>query len=868
MRITVRYKFVTGISALQKSLLNMGFKKLTRVTTFCFLVLICALSFHRHAQAFEVSQLNELVNRVDNELPMPIGEAVESMEEWLSEKSIDTDTKRLIASYYVQYLLKLHQSPNDSIFAILQTLENDSQQGLTVSTGIARIYGLNADYQQSYSFFDKVISHPAASAKVKAYAIAYLILTYSEGQVFAPNAKLISELNLLLTENDLQQLRPLYDTIVADYYQSISAFDIALDYYQKSLNGAEKSQQWVLMSDSLYAIGILYRNIGQYEKALEYFNYAITHDVKIDIQYSEYLATYGMATTYFRAQRLDEALTLSEEILAHPLTSSFYDSEIYRLKAEAHLSRGELEKAETALNMARDLYDNNRPGESTTWRAQLEQTASQITAARGDYQLAFSQYEKFHQEYIKAKKYEDLELIESANLVQQIEQEKQKALQLEKENEAFNELFKAQNAAQESQSLYSKLLVLLVLLTLSTIVIILLLLRKSHKTNKLYLDAKEKAELHSRLKTEFISNISHEIRTPLNAIIGFGQVLIDKMQDRENKKLTRRIVSSSQMLLQLINDLLDFAKIEAGKFELELESHNLKKSVSNLADIFYEQASLKGLSLRFNIDKTLPKYLVFDELRLKQVLANLISNAIKFSDAGNIEIGIGVEHIEENICTLSVWVKDEGIGLSQSQQDHLFSPFTQAESSTARKYGGTGLGLNISNNLLALMNSSLNVESEKGSGATFSFTLSLAVGDEKEEKRSPSSASAPAHIQFKKCRILLAEDNEINVEVIRSLLSNTNAVIDRVENGIQALEALSDASYDLILMDIQMPQMDGYEASRIIRKKRNIKTPIIALTANAMQHDIEESKKAGMNAHISKPIERVKLIEVLSSYLG
>ncbi|WP_232230604.1 hypothetical protein [Alteromonas sp. RW2A1] len=168
------------------------------------------------------------------------------MEEWLSEQSIDTDTKRLIASYYVQYLLKLHQSPNDNIFAILQTLENDSQQGLTVSTGITRIYGLNADYQQSYSYFDKVISHPAASANVKAYAIAYLILTYSEGQVFAPNAKLISELNLLLTENDLHQLRPLYDTIVADYYQSIIAFDIALDYYQKSLNGAEKSSSGYL----------------------------------------------------------------------------------------------------------------------------------------------------------------------------------------------------------------------------------------------------------------------------------------------------------------------------------------------------------------------------------------------------------------------------------------------------------------------------------------------------------------------------------------------------------------------------------------------------------------------------------------------
>lgn len=848
----------------------MGSKTLMRTLSQLLLLLCCTCFSINSVWGFEIAELDNLVERVENELPMPIGESIETMELWLTSDNIDDGSKRKIASYYVNYQLKLHQHPSDKIFSILQSLENDSEQGLVISTGIARMYGLNADYQRSYSNFNKVISHPKASAGVKAYAIAYLILTYSEGQVFAPNAELINDFNLLLTDNQLSQLRPLYDAIVADYYQSIDAFDIAFDYYEAALRGSEASKQWILMSDILYAVGILHRNLGQYDKALEFFARAIKHDIKIDINYSEYLATYGMATTYFRAERLQEALELSEVILNHPLTSSFYDSEIYRLQAEAYLTLNELDKAENALDKARELYDNARPDESTTWRAQLEQTASKITAARGNYELAFSQYETFHEEYLKAKKYEDLELIESANLVQQIEQEKEKALQLEEENRAISELFEAQKAAQESQRMLSQLLTLLILLTLATIVIILLLLRKSHKTNKLYLDARDKAELHSRLKTEFISNISHEIRTPLNAIIGFGQVLIDKLQDKDSKRLTRRIVSSSEMLLQLINDLLDFAKIEAGKFELELNSHNVKKSVNNLADIFHEQALMKGLSLRFDIDNTLPKHLIFDELRLKQVLANLISNAIKFSNGGIVEIGITVEELKDNKCTLRFWVKDEGIGISAAQQEQLFSPFTQAESSTARKYGGTGLGLNISNNLLALMGSALHVDSDKGKGAVFSFEITLPVGNEPERAESSTAQlkTLSTNTQFAKRRILLAEDNDINVEVILSLLGSTNAIIERVENGVQALEALSKNSYDLILMDIQMPQMDGYEASRIIRKERKISTPIIALTANAMQHDKDESKKAGMNEHISKPIEKARLLKVLTTYLG
>ena len=342
-----------------------------------------------------------------------------------------------------------------------------------------------------------------------------------------------------------------------------------------------------------------------------------------------------------------------------------------------------------------------------------------------------------------------------------------------------------------------------IVLTLVTLFIILILLKKARKTNALYVSAKEKAELHSRLKTEFIANISHEIRTPLNAIIGFGEVLSDKLEERQAKKLTSQIVNSSEMLLQLINDLLDFSKIEAGKLVLDYGPYNLRQSIRKLLDIFHAQASNKGLTIKLNIDNNLPKEMIFDELRLKQVFANLISNAIKFSSVGDIEIGIEVKQKDDIHCLFEVWVQDNGIGISESQQENLFQPFIQAESSTARKYGGSGLGLNICNKLLEQMNSKLQVDSAIGQGSRFYFTLELchSIGDEYIHNQE----TAPSITHFKKTSVLLAEDNNINVEVIMAMLNSTNLQILRVANGNEAIHKLSQQPFDVILMDIQMP---------------------------------------------------------------
>ena len=689
---------------------------------FISLALLLALTWSMgtvSAHASISDKVSEIKVDVETLVPMPIGAAIEKLEAWLLSDTLTQDEKRKVGALYVQYQLLIHQRPSDQIINTLTALQDSTSDGLTIATGVARMHGISAEYEKAYECFDKVISTPNIPAHVKAYALIYQVLTYSEGQVFAPNAELINTVNDILTKHKLTKLRPLYYAIVADYYQSVSAYDIALSYYDKSLDGAEVENQRILVSDNLYAIGILYRNLGSYSKAIDYFERAIEFDSQIDINYSEFLATYGIATTYYRSGNLQKALSLSDIVLAHPLSSSFYNSEIYRLKAEAHLSLGELDEAADALSNARKLYDLNREDEQTTWRAQLDKTAAYITAAKGDYALAFKQFEVFHENYLNAKKYEDLELIKSANLVDQIAQQKDRANQLENENKAFEEALLIKTEAQRTQSLFSTLLVILITLTLVTIIIILILLSKSRQANALYLTAKEKAELNNRLKTEFISNISHEIRTPLNAIIGFGQTLSSRAEDVKAKDLTNKIVNASEMLLQLINDLLDFSKIEAGKLTLAIRPHNIKESLLTLVDIFSDQAERKGLVLQLHMDKNLECDLMFDELRFKQILANLISNAIKFSDKGVIEIGLSVAEAKNSHCTLHCWVKDNGIGISKENQVKLFTPFTQAESSIARKYGGTGLGLNISNNLLKLMGSSLTLESELERGSFF-----------------------------------------------------------------------------------------------------------------------------------------------------
>ncbi|AGX88495.1 signal transduction histidine kinase [Candidatus Symbiobacter mobilis CR] len=382
-------------------------------------------------------------------------------------------------------------------------------------------------------------------------------------------------------------------------------------------------------------------------------------------------------------------------------------------------------------------------------------------------------------------------------------------------------------------------------------------------------EAKEAAESANRAKSEFLANMSHEIRTPMNVIIGMSRLIRETTLTDEQQEYALILSHSSEILLSLIEDILDFSKIEAGKIELESVDFDLKNFLGKITDILKIKASEKGLTLSCNISPDIPRFLKGDRNRLRQVILNLLNNSVKFTAKGGITITVENENTnEQNQIILSFSVADTGIGIPQDRLDRMFQPFSQADSSTTRKYGGTGLGLVISKRLVELMGGRILIESEYGKGTTFRFTAKFEQGSKTlDPVCTLNNTTLISDSQFAGLRVLLAEDNEFNQRFGLIILKKMGICADAVRNGKKATEAIRQNEYDIILMDVQMPEMDGLEATRIIRGEQ-FKVPIIAMTANATPQDREECIAAGMDDYISKPVEPEKLREVLYRYSG
>ena len=706
-------------------------------------------------------------------------------------------------------------------------------------------------------------------------------------------------------------------------YYSLSDYAKALDYYQRSLKMARESGDKIAMQDAMYDIGDFYQKKDDYPNALDYFNQALKLNQAIGNKSGSARALNAIGLVYRQKKDFTKAYQYLEEAVKyyeaagnkHAMANELENiGDLHRQQAEYFKALEYLFRAlrlQKKLNVKRNisynygviaytyfliatdrnkstlnkLFAGNKPA-AIRKAAIYADSAIVIQKELGDLYLLQDSYISNSICYEEIGEYKGAlehykKYVAIKDSIFNLEKDK-KLTQLSMKYEfdkkqATDSLQHAvENNMNQLRLQKQKTLTYAGFIGMALVAFLLFFVFKNYnnqrKSNlrlqaaqKEILEQKERAEQSERFKQQFLANMSHEIRTPMNAVMGMTNLLIDKNPRSDQQHYLEGIRKSSEILLHIINDILDLSKIESGKMELEKIDFSLLQTVDQVIETLRHKADEKGLHLLSEIDGSIPDVLIGDPVRLNQIILNLAGNAIKFTEKGSVQIKVSLASGDPStMMNIRFSVIDTGIGIPKDKLETVFESFKQANSSDTRKYGGTGLGLSISRQLVELHGGEIKIESEEGAGTTFSFILSFEKGSgERLHKQLNAHAHIDGHI-LDGLKILIADDNEYNRIVAEDTLkSKADVTIETASNGHEAIELLKVHEFDIVMMDVQMPEMNGFEATTFIRTnlfslKKDI--PIIALTASVLRTDLDKCRQAGMNSYIPKPFSASQLI--------
>lgn len=666
-------------------------------------------------------------------------------------------------------------------------------------------------------------------------------------------------------------------------YRRLGNYEKALDFLEKNLEINEKNEMPRQIIESYIQIGIIYEETGEYEQAIKSYQKGLK--IARSINYKKKIAGclnnlgvvyYDMRNYNSALDHFFESLEIKQEIGdKHGITvttiniaEAYVDLEKSNLQSNPEHVIKYFGSFDSIISL---LLESLKTAEETRNYQDLSNTLYtliDVYAESGLYENAVIYQEKLmnlNDSLFSIDKDRDIAKLQAKLDAEQKEQE---IILMDAKNAAQMSQLQTQNSRKYIFMGGGIGFVLIILGLINRLIFMRRTQKELQAKNQHIQHEKNKAEQGEKIKEKFMANMSHEIRTPMNSILGMTNILLKNQHLKVQEKYLDAIAQSSNNLMVILNDILDLSNLEAGRLELENKIFNLKDELKVVEDILKFKAKEKGIQLKCEVEKGVPEWVVGDSTRLNQILINLIGNAIKFTEKGVVTGIVRVKSKSEQQVILQFEIKDTGIGIPADRLDAIFQSFTQADGNTTRHYGGTGLGLTISKQLVELQNGSIQVKSQEGKGSTFIFEIPYEIGKSKTSEKIEKHLDYP---KLKGIRILVAEDNEFNAMVLLDTLNSNiqDSTVEIANNGKIALDNIMANEYDMVLMDILMPEMDGYTAAKTIRKldSGKNKIPIIAMTANTMKEDIEKCFEAGMNAFISKPFETEELLDKMEELI-